>query len=223
MRLYADRAAEAMLANQQMPQAKVNDPDDLEAVSTAITLRAARPGADRVDETFVAMLRRRLATEFADVPAAPKLPRRTLLVAASVAVAGLTATVAGRSVVAPERQMPAGGPTADLVPDGGHWPPVIAESELTDGSVHPFTSPSAVGFVVEHAGAVSAVSGICTHRGCLLQLDRAARRLNCPCHRAVFSFDGTLVSSEIRPAPERLPPMEGRRRAGQSGLLFVGA
>jgi hypothetical protein len=76
-------------------------------------------------QTFVAKLRRRLATEFADVPAAPKLPRRTLLVAASVAVAGLTAPVAGRSILAPECKMPPGGPTADLVPrrralDPGH-------------------------------------------------------------------------------------------------------
>jgi Rieske Fe-S protein len=210
-----------MLANRPLPQAKLDDPDDVQAISTAIILRVARPGAGHVDEAFVAKLRRLLATECADAPAAPKVPRRTLLVAASVAAAGLTATVAGRTVLGPGHQISPRGQRADLVPDGGLWTPVIAESEVTAGSVHPFTSPSAVGFLVEHRGAVSAVSGICTHRGCLLQLDRATRRLSCPCHRAVFSLDGTLISSEIRPAPDPLPRMPTRRRDGQIELLLA--
>jgi hypothetical protein len=45
MRRYADRAAEATLANHRIPQAKRQDPDDVESVSTAITrLQSWRAG-----------------------------------------------------------------------------------------------------------------------------------------------------------------------------------
>jgi Rieske Fe-S protein len=218
---YPDQAAEAILANRPLPQAKLDDPDEIDAVATAITLRAAGPGADQLDEQFVIRLRRLLATEVADVPAASKLARRTLLVAASVAIAGLTATVAGRTIAAQQRRVsPSGRPRADLMPDNGQWTAVTAESEFT-GSVYRFTSPSAVGFIVERGAAILAVSGICTHRGCLLQLDGAAGRLNCPCHRAAFSLDGTLISSDIRPAPDPLPQIATRRRHGQIELLLA--
>lgn len=221
MTSYADQVAEALLANQPLPKAKLDDPDEIDAVATAIALRAARPGADQLDEEFAVRLRRLLATEFAGEPAGSKLPRRTLLVAASVAIAGLTATVTGRTIAAQKRRVsPSRGPRADLIPDNGQWRAVIAESDLT-GSVYRFTSPSAVGFIVEHGSAILAVSGICTHRGCLLQLDGAAGRLNCPCHRATFSLDGTLISSEIRPAPDPLPRIATRRRHGQIELLLA--
>ena len=218
---YADQAAQAILANRPLPHGKVDDPDEIDAVAIAITLRAARPGADQLDEEFVVRLRRLLASELADVTATSKLPRRTLLIAAGVSIAGVTATAAGRTIAAQKRQAsPRGGPRAELMPDNGQWTPVIAEKEVT-GSVYRFTSPSTVGFIVEDGAAILAVSGICTHRGCLLQLDRAAGRLTCPCHRAAFSLDGTLISSDVRPAPEPLPRIATRRRHGQIEVLVA--
>ena len=76
MTSYADQAAEAILANQPLPRGRLDDPDEIDVVASAIALRAARPGADQLDEAFVVGLRRLLATELADVPAAPKLRRR---------------------------------------------------------------------------------------------------------------------------------------------------
>src|SRR5689334_21405791 len=81
MRRSPDRIAEAMLANRRIPRARLEDPDAAEVVSTAITLRAARTAADQVDEEFVTRLRLLLAAELAEVPAAPKLSRRTMIVA----------------------------------------------------------------------------------------------------------------------------------------------
>jgi cytochrome b6-f complex iron-sulfur subunit len=136
MRVYGDRAAEATLANQRIPEGRPEDPDEVEAVSTAITLRAARPGAGQVNGEFVVRLRRLLAAEFAQVPAAPGLARRALLVAGGVGVAGLVSAVADRTIVEPAGRLSSGtGQTGDLVADVGQWTAVVADRELTDGTM----------------------------------------------------------------------------------------
>jgi cytochrome b6-f complex iron-sulfur subunit len=222
MKRYVNRAAKAMLADQPLPRARLDDPEEIEAVATAIALRAARPGAGRPDEEFVTRLSRLLAAEWADESLPNKLPRRAALVGAGAAVVGLTAALVGGTIVAPEPRVAHGYmPEPDLVPDGGQWTAVMAESELSHGSVRRFSSQSAIGFVVEEGGAVTAVSGVCTHRGCILQVDPAGGRLNCPCHRAVFSLGGTLLSSEISPPPGPLPRIPTRRRDGHIELLLA--
>jgi hypothetical protein len=70
MKRSADRFAEATLANQRIPRARLDDSEAVAALSTAITLRAARPGSGQVNEEFVARLRRLLAEERAEVPRA---------------------------------------------------------------------------------------------------------------------------------------------------------
>jgi cytochrome b6-f complex iron-sulfur subunit len=221
MRLYSDRAVEATLAGRRIPKGRLEDPDEVDAVSTAITLRVARPGAGQVNGEFVIRLGRLLATEFAQVPAAPRLARRALLVAGGVGVAGLVGAVVDRTILGPDRQLsPRVEQAGNVVPDVGQWTAVLTESELTGGTVHRFTGPSTVGFIINDDRAVWAVSGICTHQGCLLQFDRPARCLRCPCHRAAFWLDGTLITSDIEPAPGPLPRLPARRRDGQIELLL---
>jgi cytochrome b6-f complex iron-sulfur subunit len=38
-----------------------------------------------------------------------------------------------------------------------------------------------------------ALSNICTHQGCQVRYDRAAKVLNCPCHGSRFSLAGTVL------------------------------
>jgi nitrite reductase/ring-hydroxylating ferredoxin subunit len=221
MRLSSDRAVEATLADRRIPKGRLEDPDEVDAVSTAITLRAARPGGGQVNGDFVVRLRRLLAAEFAQVPAAPRLGRRALLVAGGVGVAGLVGAVVDRTILGPDRRLSPGVEKAgSVVPDAGQWTAVLTESELTGGTVHRFTGPSAVGFIINDDRAVWAVSGICTHQGCVLQFDQPARCLRCPCHRAAFWLDGTLITSDIAPAPGTLPRLPSRRRDGQIELLL---
>src|SRR5580704_2164931 len=86
MKRSLDRVTEATLANQRIPKARLHDPDAVEVLSTVITLRAARPGADQVDEEFVTRLRRRLAAELAEASPTRRLSRRAVIVATGVAV-----------------------------------------------------------------------------------------------------------------------------------------
>src|SRR5439155_5798782 len=67
-----------------------------------------------------------------------------------------------------------------LVPDEGTWRPVLAAADLGDGQVARFSTASTIGFVVNDHGDLSAISGVCTHQGCLLRHNEVAGRLDCP-------------------------------------------
>jgi nitrite reductase/ring-hydroxylating ferredoxin subunit len=107
-------------------------------------------------------------------------------------------------------------PTAqELVPDDGTWQPVLDAANLADGQVARFSTVSNVGFVVNDNGKLSAISGVCTHQGCLLRLNEAAARLDCPCHRASFSLQGDVLRQQFREPLKPLPHIQVRENNGQ--------
>jgi Rieske Fe-S protein len=141
--------------------------------------------------------------------------RRWLLEGAGVAAAAGVAVAIDRTAFAPDQHT--GSPSAQqqLVPNTGTWQTVAARSALAQGTISRFDTAGAVGFVTEDSGALLAVSGICTHQGCLLQLNQAAGRLDCPCHRAAFAFSGRLLFSQLPTPPGPLPRLEVRDHNGQ--------
>jgi cytochrome b6-f complex iron-sulfur subunit len=154
-------------------------------------------------------LHRRLAAQLDDTDAtvelaAARLSRRRMLgtvgAAAAAAVAGgvldRELLSSGSSALVPRAQ--------ELVPDEGAWRPVLAASNLADGQVARFSTASTIGFVVNDNGNLNAVSGVCTHLGCLLRHNEAAGRLDCPCHRASFSLHGDVLRQQF---PQPLPPL----------------
>jgi cytochrome b6-f complex iron-sulfur subunit len=200
--------------------------DDEEAaqVRTAVTLRAARPGSGAPSEDFVAALHRRLAAELAasDEAAAmrggegasfaPRPTRRRVVQVASTAAAALAAGAAGGAAL--ERAL-AGAPAAvagdgTLSPNVGTWHTVVASVDLVEGGVRPFDVGTVSGFVERIGGAVRAVSGACTHQGCLLALDAPSRELVCPCHNASFALTGQLIRHQLRTPPPALPQIAVR-------------
>jgi cytochrome b6-f complex iron-sulfur subunit len=50
-------------------------------------------------------------------------------------------------------------------------------------------------------GQVKALSGICTHLGCVVEFRQDDRRFHCNCHGSVFEIDGSNVAG---PAPRPL-------------------
>ncbi|MEO7195390.1 MAG: Rieske 2Fe-2S domain-containing protein [Pseudonocardiaceae bacterium] len=198
-------------------RARETDVDELRA---AIMLRAARPGEQAPSEEFVTDLHRRLAQAQTDqdvrrLPAAGSRvdgTRRRLVAATSIAAAAAAVgavtdhTLSGRS--------PAQGGEQTLIPNTGEWRTVSASADLAEGGAQSFDLGTVVGFVSRAGGELRAVSGVCTHLGCRLALDAAAKRLNCPCHTTSFALNGQLLRYQLAVPPAALPRLEVRESQG---------
>jgi cytochrome b6-f complex iron-sulfur subunit len=209
-----ERMVDALLAGEPLPPGRL-EPDEVAALRAAIELRTARPGADLPEEEFVTGLRRRLAVASSEAAGTSpsRIPRRALLAGAAGAVAaGVVGAVAESALnSSPPAHLAA---TGELVPENGQWVPVATADDVAGGQVKRFATASTVGFVSEVDGTLSAVSGACTHQGCLLQLNQAAGRLDCPCHRTAFGVDGKLMFSQLETLPAALPQIQVRSRDG---------
>jgi cytochrome b6-f complex iron-sulfur subunit len=191
--------------------------EETRVLATAIELQNASPSAGLPDPQFVESLRQRIASETqGEVPRSPRLSRRALL-----ASGGLAAATAAAGLLVGERLTSPSTAQRELVPDGSAWTAVALLSDLPDGTARTFDTGAVRGVVVNRGGAIAALSGVCTHLGCVLQLNAAARRLDCPCHRAAFSFDGNVLFKHMPDSLPPLPLMESRIRNGQIEVLTV--
>ena len=218
----ADRQFDAVAEGRRLPEGRLDDPEDVDALRAAIELRGAVPAADLPSEAFVAGLRDRLARE-----AAPTVPatvsRRSLLASAGAVAAG--AVAAGAAGVALDRAVLAPGPArparvaGQLDPADGEWTAVASDAELAGGATQRFDAGGVIGFVSATDAGVVAVSAACTHQGCILQQNLAAGRLDCPCHRTAFGVDGRLLFSQLATQPAPLTRLQTRRRDGNVEVL----
>jgi nitrite reductase/ring-hydroxylating ferredoxin subunit len=211
------------LRRNRRPKPFAPAPDDVEAMRAAIELSNAQPGAALPRPEFVSDLHRRLADQLdetdtnADLDAA-RLSRRRVIGGIGVAAAAAAAAAGGVLV---DRELLSSGsspsvPTAEeLVPDEGAWQPVITAADLGNGQVARFSTASTVGFVVNDNGNLSAISGVCTHQGCLLRHNEADGRLDCPCHRASFSLQGKVLHQQFSKPLAPLPHIQVREHDGQ--------
>jgi cytochrome b6-f complex iron-sulfur subunit len=208
------------LRRNRRPKAFVPQPDDVEAMRAAIELNNARPGAALPRAEFVSDLHRRLADELDDTAAGSDLARARLGRRRVVGGIGAVAAAAVAGVVVDREILNSSSapspPTAqELVPDEGAWQPVVAATSLGDGQVARFSTSSTVGFVVNDNGQLTAISGVCTHQGCLLRHNEAAGRLDCPCHRASFSLQGQVLRQQFDQPLSPLPRLQVRDNNGQ--------
>ena len=97
----------------------------------------------------------------------------------------------------------------------GAWLAVATSAELPTGTARRFEAPGVIGFVSTDAHGVTAVSGACTHLDCLLRQNTSAERLDCPCHRTAFGYDGRLLFSELATPPAPLPRLRTREQDGR--------
>ncbi len=211
------------LRRNRRPNAFTPDPDDVEVMRAAIELNNAEPGAAIPRAEFVSDLHRRLADQLNEADetvdlAAARLSRRRVIGGIGAAAATAAAAVAG-AVVDRELLNPDSSPfvpaAQELVPDEGAWQPVLSAAKLGAGQVARFSTVSTVGFVVNDNGKLSAISGVCTHQGCLLRHNEAAGRLDCPCHRASFSLQGDVLRQQFSRPLAPLPHIQVRENDGQ--------
>jgi nitrite reductase/ring-hydroxylating ferredoxin subunit len=208
------------LRRNRRPKPFTPEADDVDAMRAAIELNSAQPDAAEPRAEFVNDLHRRLADQLDETDAridldAARLSRRRVL--GGIGAAAAAAVVGG--VVDRELLNSGSSPsvptTQELVPDEGAWQPVVAAANLGDGQVARFSTASTIGFVVNDNGNLSAVSGVCTHQGCLLRHNEAARRLDCPCHRASFSLQGDVLHQQFRQPLPPLPHIQVREVNGK--------
>jgi len=212
------------LRRNRRPKPFTPDADEVEVMRAAIELNNAEPGAAIPRAEFVGDLHRRLADQMNDADVAmdleaARLSRRRVIggigaAAATAAAAAVTGVVVDRGFFHPGSS-PAIPTAQELVPDEGTWRPVLDAANLGDGQVARFSTDSNVGFVVNENGKLSAISGVCTHQGCLLRLNEAAARLDCPCHRASFSLQGDVLHQQFRQPLAPLPHIQVRENDGQ--------
>lgn len=110
---------------------------------------------------------------------------------------------------------------ADVGRDAESIRPSETFADLPEGTARTFDTGSVRGFLVNRGGTIAALSGVCTHLGCLLQLNAAARRLDCPCHSAAFGFDGSVLYKHMPDSIPPLPMIESRIRDGNIEVLTV--
>jgi cytochrome b6-f complex iron-sulfur subunit len=185
-------------------------------VGVAVVLAAARPGASVVRPHYLANLEGRLARELGTAGCSggrAPIDRRRLLTAAGVAAAGALGggfvdhlgTGAARWSVVEQAN----------VADDGLWQTVTTTSELADLGVVRFATQATVGFVAATNGVLRAVSGVCTHQGCLLTYEHEDRELACPCHRATFALSGEPRAHDVEGVLRPLPQLPVRERDGR--------
>jgi Rieske Fe-S protein len=218
----ADRFVEDVRRNRR-PRPFVPTDDEAATMTAAIALSAARPGAAVPRPEFIEQLRARL-----DRPDPTRVPRRGVVVggvvggavAAGAAVLGAAvdrlAVDGGAAVDRPAvDNPPADEPVGIVAPNDGQWQTVATSDSVPDGGAIAFDTGTLSGFVTRRAGVLSARSGVCTHQGCHLRLNQAERRLDCPCHRTRFAFDGDVITSQLPTHPPRLPAIQVREQDGQ--------
>lgn len=202
------RAVEALLADRR-PRGFDADADEAAALQVAAALRAARPGADLPSAEYTARLERRLRQE-ADTPVQHRPGRRAVLrAAAGVAAAAAAGVAVDRLVVERGGGVSGLAGDAELVPDGGAWTRVASLADVRRGGALRFSKAGVEGVLVAREdGGIDGRSAVCTHLGCLLNVDAPQRRLACPCHRASFGYDGTPLPDEYSPGGlARLPAL----------------
>jgi Rieske Fe-S protein len=108
-----------------------------------------------------------------------------------------------------------------LVPQGlGIWTAIATVESIPLGTVKRFETDFVVGFVQHTQTGFSALSGTCTHMGCLLLWNSADRTFDCPCHGGRFTQQGkSAQGSPFVYSP--LPPIQTKVENGQVWVYVI--
>lgn len=215
--------------------------EDARPYGMAALFRAAVPGAADMDPAFAQSLRARMSgqkgssvSDHASVTSSPepaerKAPQRPTtgrrnmsrrgLLQAGLGAAAAAAGIAVGVTIEHERREPFAPPSdVALVQDGsGVWVAVAQQDAIPVGGVMRFNTDYIVGFVRHSNDGFSALSGVCTHMGCILQWNDGARTFDCPCHGGRFAEDGNTASA----SPIAYRPLPSLKTKVEDGQVWV--
>jgi Rieske Fe-S protein len=193
----------------------------------AALFRAAAPGAAEPDSALAIQLRARLErasgqSRRRDSDHARAVSRRHMLAGGlTAAAAAAGGFVAGVGLDRAEQSPPLATPTSrnvELVPNGV-WLALFPAAVLPIRGVRRFATEEVVGFVRHTAGGFEALSGACTHMGCLVAWNSTTRTFDCPCHGGRFLETGeAAAASRVMNRP--LPAIATRVLDGQVWVLL---
>jgi Rieske Fe-S protein len=222
----ADRVARFVddLLHGRRPHRFAASQEEVDAMTAASGLVSARVGADLPDKAALDRIHEKLSEALDESPVSDhRFSRRAWLRTMGTAAAAVVVGVALDEVVTRQNKpgSPVGAEATTLTPDNGTWRPVAAVAQLPDGHAIAVSTGLVDAVVINDGGAISAVSGVCTHLGCRLQPDEAAPKLNCPCHQTAFSWSGKVLYYRLKTAPANLPAIRSRVNGGQIELFVV--
>ena len=241
---------ERILQDQRPSMAEPLPAEDADAYHMAAFLRGASPDAGEPDPDFVARLQKHLLAgpevgqdapprspaavtvrlpEPASEPGVPEhrrragVSRRALLgtgLGAAAAAVGVAAGMQIERAVSPS-QPTSGQHPVQLVPHGlGSWTAIAAVESVPLGAVKRFQTDFVVGFVRHTQDGFSALSGTCTHMGCLLLWNASDRTFDCPCHGGRFTEQGNSAPGSTF-AYSPLPPIQTKVENGQVWVYVI--
>lgn len=196
--------------------------EEAEAMSAAAILAAGRIGSDLPSSAALERIHRRLSAALDEAPRAEqRLTRRMWLRTAGAIAAAVVAGVALDELATTQRDGGAGGPGGTLLPDNGSWQAVASVTQVPPGHAVQVSTPAVQAILVNDAGNISAVSGVCTHLGCVLRPDNTNRKLDCPCHQTSFGWSGKVLYYRLKSAPADLPRIPSRVNGDQVELFIA--
>ena len=212
------------LLHRRRPRRFAASEDELAAMSAAAGMASARVGADLPDKAALDRIHKRLSDAMDERPVVERhITRRTLLGTLGTAAAALVVGAGLGEMLTKQGQPAAPGTTTAtvLTPDNGAWRPVASVTQLPAGHAMTVSTGAIDAVIVNDGGAISAVSGICTHLGCKLQPDDAGRKLDCPCHQTAFGWSGKVLYYRLKAEPATLPQIPSRVNGDQIELFVV--
>lgn len=216
---------ERLRADQRPPRPEQMSIEEARAYQAAALFRAATPRAADVDPAFAARLREQLERELHASRGTRLLRaarggvtrRRVLAGGLGAAAAAVLGAVGGAALEQHALQGSGHEQTTLITGDQGSWIAIAAVDAIPVGAVKHFATDTIVGFIRHTADGFSALSGACTHLGCLLQWNGGARTFDCPCHGGRFTEDGTSAPS----SPVRYVPLPRIATKVEQGQVFV--
>ena len=199
------------LGAEQRPAAHELSAQETAERMLAAQLRLAREGVEEPAPEFLSALERTVMQAIAREQRTNGrgISRWRFLRAAGGAAAA--AGLVGAGVEANELQRQLRQPH-DLVAGPGRWYDIAAADELASGQMKAFAAGGVLGYLINDAGRLHAVSAICTHMGCRLKPAQGGPGLRCLCHGSQFSPDGRVLAGL---APDPLPRITLRIEGGR--------
>ena len=210
--VHLDAFLDQLVADRRPPPAQLTAQETTERVLAA-QLRLTRAGVEDPTPAYLSALERAGAHAGAHDTRHRRpfsIGRGDVLRTAATLAGGIALGVAGGAGAAILRTRQP--PSLLVEAANARWYDIAAVGDLPPGGIRAFSAGGALGFLLNEAGRLHAVSALCTHMGCRLKPAPDGLSIRCLCHGARFRADGSVLAG---PAVTPLPRIALRVARGR--------